>query len=122
MTEPKRRERRKGLSDKQVASLPRRRRRYFHPDPELPSHGVRVLPEGPSSFYVIARDAFKKQRWVRIGSTAELTIEDSREQARAVLKRLKAGLTPFEPPRVRPDTVADVAATWAKRLRPPSVT
>jgi integrase len=115
MTKPKRRERRKGLSDKQVASLPRRRGRYFHPDPELPSHGVRVLPEGPSSFYVIARDAFKKQRWVRIGSTAELTIEDSREQARAVLKRLKAGLTPFEPPPVRPDTVADVAATWAKR-------
>jgi integrase len=115
MTEPKRRERRKGLSDKQVASLPRRRRRYFHPDPELPSHGVRVLPEGTSSFYVIARDAFKKQRWVRIGSTAELTIADSREQARAVLKRLRAGLTPFEPPPVRPDTVADVVATWAKR-------
>jgi integrase len=76
---------------------------------------VRVLPDGPSSFYVIARDAFKKQRWVRIGGTAELTIEDSREQARAVLKRLKAGLTPFELPPVEPDTVADVVATWVKR-------
>ena len=115
MSEPTRRERRKTLSDKQVAGLPRRRRRYFHPDPELPSHGVRVLPLGPSSFYVIARDAFRKQRWVKIGSTAELTIEDSREQARVVLKRLKAGLDPFEPPPVQPDTVADVVATWVKR-------
>jgi integrase len=115
MSEPTRRERRKTLSDKQVAGLPRRRRRYFHPDPELPSHGVRALPLGPSSFYVIARDAFRKQRWVKIGSTAELTIEDSREQARVVLKRLKAGLDPFEPPPVQPDTVADVVATWVKR-------
>src|SRR5215472_7518567 len=106
MTEPQRRQRRKTLTDKMVLALPRRRKRYFHPDPELPGHGVRVLPEGPSSFYLIARDAFHKQRWVRLGSTAELTIADSREQARAALKRLKAGLTPFEPPPVRPDTVA----------------
>jgi integrase len=115
MTEPKRRQRRQMLTDKQVASLPRRRRRYFHPDPELPGHGVRVLLDGPSSFYLIARDAFHKQRWVRLGSTAELTIADSREQARAVIKRLKAGLTPFEPPPVQPDTVADVCAGWLKR-------
>jgi Arm domain-containing DNA-binding protein/integrase-like protein len=115
MTKPTRRQRRERLTDKQVASLPRRRKRYFHPDPELPGHGVRVLPDGPSSFYVIARDAFRKQRWLRIGGTAELMIEDSREQARAVLKRLKAGLTPFEPPPVQPDTVADVCAGWVKR-------
>jgi integrase len=115
MTEPQRRQRRKTLTDKMVAALPRKRKRYFFPDCEMPGHGVRVLPDGPPSFYVIARDAFHKQRWVRLGSTAELTIEDSREQARAVLKRLKAGLTPFEAPPVRPDTVADVVATWVRR-------
>ncbi|HEX2353360.1 MAG TPA: integrase arm-type DNA-binding domain-containing protein, partial [Xanthobacteraceae bacterium] len=93
MTEPTsaRRQRRKVLTDKMVQSLPRRRARYFHPDPEMPGHGVRVLPQGPSSYYVIARDAFRKQRWVKIGSTAELSIADSRERARAVLKRLLAG-------------------------------
>jgi integrase len=115
MNEPQRRQRRKVFTDKMVAALPRRRKRYFHPDPELPGHGVRVLPDGPSSFYLIARDAFHKQRWVRLGSSAELTIEDSREQARAALKRLKAGLTPFEPPPVKADTVADVVTTWVKR-------
>jgi integrase len=116
MTEPTRRQRRKVLTDKMVAALPRKRKRYFHPDPELPGHGVRVLPDGgPSSFYLIARDAFKKQRWVRIGNTAELTIEDSRERARAVIKRLKAGLTPFEPLPVQPDSVAAVAESWLAR-------
>ncbi len=115
MSEPPRRERRKVLTDRMVAALPRKRKRYFHPDPELPGHGVRVLPDGPSSFYLIARDAFKKQRWVRIGSTAELTIADSREQARAVMKRLKAGLTPLEPTPVRPDSFAAVAENWYAR-------
>jgi integrase len=116
MTEPTRRQRRKTLTDLMVEELkPRPGKRYFHPDPELPGHGVRVLPKGPSSFYLIARDAYHKQRWVRLGSTAELKIEDSRERARAALKRLKAGLTPFEAPPVQPDTVADVAATWLKR-------
>ena len=71
---------------------------------------MRVLPDGPSSFYVVARDAFKKQRWVKLGGTAELSIADSRERAREVLKRLRAGLEPFEAPPVRPDTVADVVA------------
>ena len=115
MTEPQRRQRRRTLTDKMVAALPRRRARYFHPDPELPGHGVRVLPDGPASFYVIARDAFKRQRWVRLGNTAELTIADSREQARAVIKRLKAGLTPFEPPPAQPDSVAAVAESWFAR-------
>ena len=52
MSEPTRRERRKVLTDRMVAALPRKRKRYFHPDPELPGHGVRVLPDGPSSFYL----------------------------------------------------------------------
>jgi integrase len=115
MTEPMRRERRKTLTDKMVAALPRKRKRYFHPDPELPGHGVRVLPEGPSSFYLIARDAYHKQRWVRIGSTAKLKIEDSREQARGVSKRLKAGQPAFEPPPVQPDSFKAVAEVWILR-------
>ena len=115
MTEPMRRQRRRTLTDKMVSALPRKKKRYFHPDPELPGHGVRVFPAGPSSFYVIARDAFKKQRWVRTGSTAALTIVESRDKARAVIERLKAGLTPFQPPPVQPDSVAEVAENWLKR-------
>jgi integrase len=110
-----RRNRRKTLTDRMVAALPRKRSRYFHPDPEQPGHGVRVLPDGPSAFYVITRDPFKKQRWVRIAGTAELTIAESRETARAVIKRVRAGLDPFEPPPTKPDSVADVVDQWITR-------
>jgi integrase len=115
VTEPTRRQRRQRLTDKQVASLPRKAKRYFHPDPEMPGHGIRIYPSGPSAFYVIARDTFRKQRWVRIGGTAELSIEQSREQARTVIRRLRAGLEPFEAPKPTPDSVADVAREWVTR-------
>jgi integrase len=110
-----RRRRRQRLTDKQVAALPRRRERYFHPDPELPGHGVRVPVDGLSSFYVVVRDAFRKLRWVPIGTTAHLKIEDARELARSVIRRLKQGLAPFPPPPVKRDSVAAVFAGWAKR-------
>jgi integrase len=110
-----RRQRRKVLTDKMVAALPRRPKAYFEPDPELPSHGVRVQPAGASSFYVIVRDPFRKQRWVKIGSTAELTIAEARESARSVIRRVRAGLDPFEAPAAKPDTFATVAQTWITR-------
>jgi integrase len=115
MSDPSRRKRRETLTDNMVARLPRKRKRYFFPDPEMPGHGVRVLPDGVSSYYTITRDAFGKQRWVRLGPTAGSKIAESREQARAIIKRLKAGLTPIEPPPVKPDTVADVAQNWLRR-------
>jgi integrase len=110
-----RRKRRQRLTDKQVASLPREAERYLHPDPEMPGHGVRVYPAGLRAFYVVVRDAFKKQRWVRLGGTAEMSIEQSRERARTVIGRLQKGLEPFEPPPMKPDTVADVVANWLRR-------
>jgi integrase len=110
-----RRHRRQVLTDRQVAGLPRKAKRYFHPDPEMPGYGVRVLPEGPSSYYTICRDAFGKQRWVRIGGTAELSIEQARSRARIVIRRLRDGLEPFEAPKPTPDSVADVAREWVTR-------
>ena len=73
MVESIRRQRRKLLTDKQVSELPRRGTPYFHPDPEMPSHGVRVRPNRPPNYYVITRDPFGKQRWVKLGSSATLT-------------------------------------------------
>jgi len=117
MTKPiGRRPRRKTLTDKMVEELEREPKSYLHPDPGLGGHYVRVQPKGPPhGFYVVARDAYKKQRWVKIGSTAELKIVESRETARSVLKRLKAGEAPFPPPPVKKDSVAAVAATWLRR-------
>jgi integrase len=116
---PLRRQRRETLSDTQVAKLARKARKvYFHPDPELPKHGVRFRPGRPGAYTIVTRvpdGKQKKQKWVKIGNTAEMTIEDAREKARTVIKRLEAGLTPFEPPLVKADTVADVIEGYCKR-------
>lgn len=89
------------------------RKRYFHPDPELPCHGVRVAPDGQKAFYVIIRDPWKKQRWIRLGNTAELKIEQARSFAREVIARIKQGKPAFEPPPIKPDTVEAVITSWA---------
>lgn len=116
-TEPvrQRRPRRKVLTDNMVAALPRRSAAYFFSDPELPKHGVRVRPSGPGTYTVITRDPYKKQRWIRIGNTAEMLIGAARAKARSVIERVEQGLEPFEPPPVKPDSVANVAANWLAR-------
>lgn len=116
-TEPirQRRPRRKVLTDSMVSALPRRPTPYFFPDPELPKHGVRVRPSGPGTYTVITRDPYKKQRWIRIGNTAELTITAARAKARSVIERVEQGLGPFEPPPVKPDSVANVTSNWLGR-------
>jgi integrase len=113
--ERQRRPRRRVLTDAMVAALPRRPQPYFHPDPELPKHGVRVRPTGPGTYTVVARDRFKKQRWVKIGNTAGLKIAEARELARPVIRRIEQGLPAFEPPPPRADSVATVLGDWLKR-------
>jgi integrase len=113
--EAARRQRRKQLTDKMVSELPRRSAVYFFPDPELPKHGVRVRPDGPGSYTIITRDPYRKQRWVKIGSTAEMKIAEARDVARSVIKRVEQGLDPFPAPPVKPDTVAAVVDMYFKR-------
>jgi integrase len=117
MTEPvrQRRRRRPILTDAMVAALPRHTVAYFHPDPELPKHGIRVHPAHAGTFTIITRDPFGKQRWVKIGSTAEMTIEQAREIAREVIRRIEKGKTAFEPPEPAADSVTAVAEQWLKR-------
>jgi integrase len=116
MTEqPTRRERRKMLSDRQVAALPRKRKRYTVTDPEMRGHYIRVPPSGPSIFAAVARDPYGKQKWHTVGSSDILKIEQAREQARLAIGRIRAGLPPVEPPPVRPDAYKVVAENWIKR-------
>jgi integrase len=111
-----RRQRRKTLTDAMVAALPRRPgRTYYFTDPEMPKHGVRVRPVGPHTFTVIARNPHGRQRWARIGLTSEMAVAEAREKAREVIRRIEAGLEPFEAPKARPDSVEDVAANWLAR-------
>ena len=116
-TEPRvRRQRRRTLTDAMVIALPRRPgRTYYSADPEMPKHGVRVRPIGPHTYTVICRDPHGRQKWTKIGMTSEMTIAQAREKAREVIRRIEAGLEPFEAPKARPDSVEDVAANWLAR-------
>ena len=52
--------RRRGLTDKQVAALPRREKRYTLPDPEQLGHYLRIparTSRAPIAFAAVARDA-----------------------------------------------------------------
>jgi Arm DNA-binding domain/Phage integrase family len=112
MTRPARR---RGMSDRQVAALRKKAKRYIVPDPELRGHYVRVMPTGPNTFVAVARDPYHKQIWCTLGSADVVTIEEAREKARTAIKRIKTGLPPFEAPPAKPDSFAAVATNWLKR-------
>jgi Arm DNA-binding domain len=101
---------RKTLTDKGVGALKSRTKLYAHPDPQLPGHYIRVSPTGSKSFVAVARDPRGKQIWTTIGSASLISVEDSREKAREVIKRIKAGED-----RVGPQSFQTVAEEWLRR-------
>jgi integrase len=107
--------RRKFLSDHQVFALPVKAKRYFHPDPELRGHFVRIMPTGSKTYVATARDPHGKQKWGTIGGTDLWKIDDSRDEARQIIKRIKRGLEAKEPAPIEPDSFAQVAANWITR-------
>jgi integrase len=115
MTEYVRRQRRRNLTDRMVAALPRKRRRYTLTDPELRGHYVRVPPQGPAVYVAVARDPYGKQVWATIGSADVTPIEQARERAREAIRRVKDGLPAFEPPPVKADSFQAVAEGWLRR-------
>ncbi len=102
---------RSSLSDKGVAALKPRPKRYTKSDPELRGHYVRVMPSGAKSFVTVAYTPSGKQVWTTIGA-ADLGIEQAREQAREAIKRVRSGLPAIE---AKAATYGEVAADWQKR-------
>ena len=106
---------RKTLTDKGVAALKPRTERYAFPDPELRGHYVRVQPSGARAFVAVARNPHGKQIWTTIGAVDVLSIDEARNQAREVIKRVRQGLPAIEPPSVKPDSFKAVAENWLQR-------
>lgn len=103
---------RKTMTDRGVAALKPRAKRYFERDPELRGHWISVEPTGGKSFYAETRNPTGKQVWTRIASTDAIAIADAREQARAILQRVRIGRPAVEP---KAETFGEVAANWIKR-------
>ena len=81
----------RNLTDKGVAAIKPRGKTYTQSDPQMPGHYVRVTPTGSKSYVAVVRDTRGKQIWTTIGNTAHINIEEARQQAREVIKRVKAG-------------------------------
>jgi integrase len=105
---------RKTLTDKGVAALKPRPKRYAYADPQMLGHYVRVQPSGQKSYVAVARDPASKQIWATIGPADVLSIQEARDRAREAIKRIRAGLPAIEAPD-RPETFADVAEQWLQR-------
>jgi integrase len=109
------RQKRKSMTDKMVAGLTKKPKRYIKADPELRGLHVRVMPDGPNVFCVVCRDPYGKQIWTTLGTADVLKIDEAREQAREAIKRIKAGKPAKEVPPVRPDSFKSIAQNWIKR-------
>jgi integrase len=106
---------RHGLTDRQVAALKRKTKRYTLPDPEQIGHYLRIPPKSSKAaiaFAAVARDTNGKQIWTTVGTTDAMGIEQARELAREAIRRIKAGRPTSEPANA---TVRAVAEQWLER-------
>jgi integrase len=97
--------RRKLLTDAGVAALKPRSKRYAHPDPELPSHYIRVTPSGSKSFIVVVRDREGNQKWETIGKFPAYPIEAARKRAGEIIRARREG-------RSAPESFEVVSSKW----------
>jgi integrase len=107
--------RRRGLTDRQVAALPRKEKRQTLPDPEQPGHYLRIparTSRAAIAFAAVAREPGGKQIWTTVGTADAIGIDQARELARAAIKRIKAGRPISESAK---PTVSDVADQWLER-------
>src|SRR5215471_16163594 len=100
------------MTDLGVAALKPRASRYSKPDPELRGHWIRIQPSGSKSFWAVTRNPDGKQIWTFVGPADAMKIETSREQARAILTRVRAGLPAVE---AKGETLGAVIDNWLKR-------
>jgi hypothetical protein len=102
---------RRKLTDRMVRDFERPQKgRRLERDKELACHFIRVPASGPPIYTVIVKVA-GKQTWEAVGSSADMGIEEAREKARAIIKRIRSG----EPPPQLPQSVASVAQGWLER-------
>jgi integrase len=104
------------LTDKQIAQLVRKAKRYVIADPVQRGLYLRIPPDGPIVFTAVARGPGGRQIWTTIGTTAETDVDLARSKAREIISRIKSGLPPVEPPKPAPDSVAVVVQNWVARV------
>ncbi len=108
--------RRRALSDRQIASLPRRDRRYAIADATTPGLWLRVPAEGPITFAAVSRrrkNHVEGNRvvWKTLGTSAYLSIDEARTLCRDAVRRIRLGEALEDAPK---NSVADVCDMWLR--------
>ena len=117
MTEPLTpRQRRRTMTDKMVAALPRKRRRYTVTDHEQRGLYIRVPPTGPSTFAVVARDPYGKQVWCTLGGADVLS--DATRQSSPIMTSVvsSAVIVTARHPSARGTSTITFFAHWCGRI------
>jgi integrase len=120
-TKPKQKpkqERRFRFTDKRIEGLAREPKRCIMADAGQRGLYARVPARGSASpviFVATARDPHGRQVWGTIGGADVTTVEEAREAARGIIKRVQAGKPAVEAPPIKPDTYQAVAENFIKR-------
>jgi integrase len=106
---------RRGLTDRQLETLPRRDRRYTLPDPEQLGLYLRIparSSRAPIAFAAVARNPAGKQVWLTVGTADAVGVDRARELARQAVRRIRSDALTRE---LGKATVRDVAEQWLER-------
>ena len=99
------------ISKRTVDELPVDARDAVFWDRGLPGFGVRVYPTGRKVYVVQSRGPSGPRR-VALGSHGEVSADQARKKAAAVIDRIKRGEDPVPPPDAPEPTVADLAERY----------
>lgn len=109
--------RQRPLTDRQIAALKPRPKRYAEADPGLTGFYVRVAPTGAKSYAAVAYAPSGKQVWTTLRNGPDvLPAGDAREEAKTIIRRVREGLPAYEPPA---HSFATIASEWVKRVAQP---
>jgi integrase len=93
-----------------IDKLKPKAKRYLARNKDLAGHYIRVTPKGVKTHYALMRDPGGKQVWHAIGDASMLKPGEAEDQARVILKAIKAGQD-----RGGPLSFQAVAEQWFER-------
>jgi integrase len=105
------------LTDDDIKALtvPRGKDRDMRADPDCRGMYFRLMKSGVKSYVVAERGPGGKQVWSTIARCEDMPVEDARIEARARIKRIKAGLPAVKPPALPPESLQATVDSWLLR-------
>jgi integrase len=112
------RARRSNLTEGLVQRLQRKSKHYYFADPGSLGLVLKVppSPRHPVKYWAVCRvgpKGARKQKWSLVGDTQSHTLDEARDQARVILRRVRSGQPAKE---TVPQSVAAILAEWLAKV------